>query len=263
MKRNGAMLASLRRWPRGWRLVIFSIALVVTVVLVVPAFIMGIGYLVGFGACDNPNSAALICSPIGRLLLTVVLIGIGLPLAVTWARFLARTLAFTDDDPGALDTAVNQNLPRSHASPLLKLSFGERLLSGTVESRGRSSHHVVFEGDTLTFWSIYAFQKGWLKETDQTILVYQTVPFLTNLKLALAFWSGPDSSVRGVAAGAQSASVLIAAASIPILTSLKPHFSSFFVILAVLLIIVDALYLALMMRAKSALREFINREARI
>lgn len=264
IKPSGAAWGSIRRWPRGWRLVLFSIALIVTVVLVVPAFIMGIGYLLGFGACDRPGTAAVadICSPLGRLLVTVLLIAIGLPLGLTWARFLARTLAFKDADVQALSDTAGWVLPRSHTTPPLKLSLGQELLSGRIESCSRSSHHILLEGNALTFWSVYAFQKGWLKERDQVVLVYQTVPFLKRLKLALAFWSGPASPVRGVAAGTQSASVLIAVACIPILTSLKPHFAGFLLPLATLLIVMDVLYLVFMMRAKSALREFINRETR-
>jgi hypothetical protein len=67
---------------RGKRLALFTAVVIITIVILVPAWIMVAGQLAGFYACYVPNDPAVsgICSPQGRLLFTVVEIAITVPL---------------------------------------------------------------------------------------------------------------------------------------------------------------------------------------
>jgi hypothetical protein len=238
--------------------------MIVTVVFVIPLLLLGAGHLLGFGACYRPDTAGVsgMCSPLGRLLFAALLIAIGVPLVLNWTRFLARILAFRDNDCQPLDDATGQGTPMSHTNASFKLALGQRLISGRIDFCSPSSHHIRIDGNALTFWSVYAFHKRWLKEGDQVVVVYQTVPLSKKLKLAMAFWSGPGSSARGVATGLQGAAALIAVGCILIFALLKPQAAAFFIPLLGFLIVVYSLYLVLMVRAKGALQDFIDREAR-
>jgi hypothetical protein len=109
----------------------------------------------------------------------------------------------------------------------------------------------------LTLWSLYPFQKGWIKQGDQLILVYQRVPLSKQLKFALAFWNGATNPVRGVAAVTQSLSIFVAVACIVILTKVAVPLPSLWIAVCGLAATSSALYLALMLKAKAAVRGFI------
>jgi hypothetical protein len=85
---------------RGRRLAVYTAVVIITIVILVPAWIMGIGHLAGFDACYMPDAPAVpgICSPQGRLVFTIVGIAITIPLLRAWVRFLARRLAITKPD---------------------------------------------------------------------------------------------------------------------------------------------------------------------
>lgn len=253
----------VRRMSRGWRLALFTIAMMVTVAVVIPGYIVSTGYLVGFGACDRPDTAATssICSPLGRLFFTGLGIAILVPLARNWARFLARVLALTDGNSPLQSYAAERIAQSPNKASSITLRFRQRLISGTIELENRSNHCLVVEGKALTFWSLHALRKGWLKAGDRLVVVYQEIPFVSSLKLALAFWKSPDSLVRGVAAGMQSASVLIATLCMATLVALKPPFAELLIVLCTLLIAVNFIYLTLMLRARRVLRDFIDHEA--
>jgi hypothetical protein len=257
--------AWIRRWPRGWRLTVFTVAVIGTVVIVIPALIVGVGYLLGFGTCDRPDVAAVssICSPLGRLLFVVVLVAIGMPPVLAWMRFLARALNFADTQLNLRDQLDQTTLRCLQPRNAVKLPFGQELISDRIESCSPFSHHVRFEGGVaLTFWSVYPFHKRWLNVGDQVAVVYQTIPFFKDLKFAMAFCNGSEAPVRGVAARAQGASALIATTCILILSSMRPLFASGFIMLCSVLAIVDVLYLVLMTRAKRTLGDFIHRETK-
>ena len=76
--------------PRGKRLVLFWLAITFTVVVLFPAAICAIAYVLGMFDCGDQYSPSepLQCSPAGRLSFALGLIVIGLPLAAMWMRFL-------------------------------------------------------------------------------------------------------------------------------------------------------------------------------
>ena len=82
---------------RGKRIAVFTAVVIITIVILVPAWIMSAGHLAGFDACYVPDVPAVsgICSSGGRLLFTLVGIAITVPLLRAWVRFLARRLAIT------------------------------------------------------------------------------------------------------------------------------------------------------------------------
>jgi hypothetical protein len=243
-------------------LALFAIVLIVTVAVVIPAVIVGVGYVLGFGECDRPDTAATssVCSAPGRLLLMAALIAVGLPLARLWAKFLARTFAFKTKEATPPDGAGDHVSLHIPANVSTELPGWQRMISGRIELDDPSAHTFSFGGVPLTFWSVYALQKGWLRQGDRTIIVYQRT-LLKGLNLALAYWDGRLSLVRCVAPGAQTASVLIAAACILVFGWLSPPFGRVWIALCGVLIVVSSAYLVVMLRARTALRHFVDSEA--
>lgn len=245
-------------WPRGWRLVLFILALLVTVGVIIPAFIMGVGYLAGFGKCVQPEkSASIICSPSGRILLLLLIVATGLPLGRAWSRFLANALAPQSAEARAGGSEAFDVFGRFSTPLSVNLPVWQSLSCGHFKLGGQMSRTILFEGTALTFWSLFALQKERLKPSDRAVIVYQRTP-IKNLNLALAYWDRQTSAVYGVAARVQIASVLIAIACILIFAWLNPPFAGVWISLCSVLIVVSAVYVVLMMRAKNALRDFLD-----
>ena len=82
-------------WLHGKRLALFWSVIILTVVAVIPAVIVGVGYVLGMTGCRPQFSTSdpWQCSPIGRVSLLVAMLAIGLPLAALWMRFLLGILA--------------------------------------------------------------------------------------------------------------------------------------------------------------------------
>jgi hypothetical protein len=82
-------------WLHGKRLALFWLAIVLTVVVVIPAVTVAVGYVLGMTGCRPQFSPSdpWRCSPIGRLSLLIGMLAIGLPLAAIWMRFLLGILA--------------------------------------------------------------------------------------------------------------------------------------------------------------------------
>jgi len=87
-RRFGPPLAT--PWPRGTRLALFWVGIVLAPVIVVPAVLVAVGYVLGMTNCPAQFSPgeAWGCSPIGRLTFLLGTLAIGLPLAALWLRFL-------------------------------------------------------------------------------------------------------------------------------------------------------------------------------
>jgi hypothetical protein len=89
---GGAAAKGTSSWPRGWRLAFLGIALVLTVIVLIPAVVVAVGYTFGLTDCSPHFSPSdpWRCSPVGRLLFLLGGIVIGLPLAALWTRLLLR-----------------------------------------------------------------------------------------------------------------------------------------------------------------------------
>jgi hypothetical protein len=242
-------------WPRGLRQTLYWIAILVTCLILVPAFVIGVMYLTGFGPCHGAGAGGRLCAPPGRELLAVVLIAGGVALFAPLGRFLQRSLI--GDGILVASRNVSAPLPGALPSKAMSLPFGQELVVGRIESRSRSGRVMVVAGNSLTLWSLYPFQKGWIKEGDELALVYQKSPFGKNRKYALAFWNGAPNPVRGIAALTQSGALLIAATCIWGFSAMRGPSHGVWIAICSYGALISALYLLLMLRAKAALRHFI------
>jgi hypothetical protein len=88
--RGNAVARARQGWPRGGRLLLFVLAIVLTVLLVIPAAILAVGYAFGMTDCPADFSPAQPwrCTPGGRFLFMTVGITLALPLAAAWLRWL-------------------------------------------------------------------------------------------------------------------------------------------------------------------------------
>jgi len=79
----------------GKRLALFWLAIVLTVVVLIPVVMVAVGYALGMTGCKPQFSTSdpWQCSPIGRLSLLIGMLAIGLPLAAIWMRSLIGMLA--------------------------------------------------------------------------------------------------------------------------------------------------------------------------
>ena len=82
-------------WPRGARLALFWFVIVLSVILLVPAGILAVGYALGMTQCNGrfAPSSSWGCSPSASLVFLTVVIGLGLPLMALWVRFLLGVFA--------------------------------------------------------------------------------------------------------------------------------------------------------------------------
>ena len=246
----------VERWPRGLRVALYWSATMLVVLVFVPAFIAVGTDLLGLWACDRPNGAASeICSPPGRLLAVVVLVYGTLVCFLPLVRVLQRNLRIKGNvKPGQHTSSA---LPVAVLGRDMSLSLGQKLVTGCIEAHSPSGRTMQFGGSTLTLWSLYPFQKGWLKQGDQLVVVYQKLPFSKSAKFVMAFWNGPPNPVRGVAAITQSLAVFIAAACALMFSWLSGPLTTMWLGVCIFGAIVGFAYLVLMLRAKAMLRSFL------
>jgi hypothetical protein len=79
-------------WPRGKRLALLWVAIVFTVIVILPAVMVAVMYPLGMITCSDRYlpTDSLQCSPGARLWLAFAVILVGLPLMALWLRFLVR-----------------------------------------------------------------------------------------------------------------------------------------------------------------------------
>jgi len=87
---GGKAVTDTASWPRGKRLVFFCLALALTVIVIIPAAIVAVGYAFGMTDCSADLSPTDLwrCSLAGRSSFLVCGIAIGIPLAALWVRLL-------------------------------------------------------------------------------------------------------------------------------------------------------------------------------
>jgi hypothetical protein len=81
----------IRRWPRGLRVGTAWAAVVLTVLVAIPAALTGCFLLLGFDQC-----AAAFCGRGLRLFVAVATVAILLPMVLFWMRFLQRIVSYRD-----------------------------------------------------------------------------------------------------------------------------------------------------------------------
>jgi hypothetical protein len=86
----------IRRWPRGLRLGMAWTAVVLTVVVGIPAAGTGCFLLFQFDQCS-----VVFCSRGFRSLVAIMTVVILLPIVLFWMRFLQRVVSYRDADDAA------------------------------------------------------------------------------------------------------------------------------------------------------------------
>ena len=89
----------LQRWPEERRRLFAWVGLALTVLIGIPAAVVGGIFLFGVDQCGPVNSGnSMACSPIGRTVAGLAMIAVLLPLVLKWARFLQRLIKYRDED---------------------------------------------------------------------------------------------------------------------------------------------------------------------
>ena len=255
-----SVLMLIERWPRGLRVALGWGATLLVCLLFIPAFIAVGAYFLGLLTCDQSNGTVSgMCSPPVRLLGTAALAGGALICFMPLLRSIQRNLISNSSQPGS---RTGSPLPRTALSSAMlpeavSLSLGQELVTGYVESHSPSGRTMLFSGDTLTLLSVYPFRKGWLKQGDQSVVVYQTLPFGNRSKYLMAFWNGSSNPVRGVAAITHILGIAVALVSALMFWRLAGSETAFALVVCGLGATVSFAYLVLMLRAKVMLRKFL------
>jgi hypothetical protein len=245
----------VEQWPRALRTALYWSTTMLVALVFIPVFIAVGADLLGLLACDRPYAASEICSPPGRLLAVTVLVCGALACFVPLARLLQRKLRIQSNvKPGRHTSSA---LPVEVLGKDMSLPLGQELVIGCIEAHSPSGRIIQFGSTTLMFWSLYPFQKGWLKQGDQLVVVYQKLPFNKRAKFVMAFWNGPPNPVRGVAAITQSLAVFIAVACALMFSWLSGPLTALWLGVCIFGAVVGFAYLVLMLRAKAALRSFL------
>jgi hypothetical protein len=251
----------IRRWPRWFRIVFAWVALLVTCLPAGPLLGMAGSHLLGMDACDMSAQVAdhsWLCTRSGRWLITLVFVALALPVAWIWIGLLQRIASYREQSSQPEESKAGFSPRGSVLSRSLDLGVAQRLISGQVTSR-IGSHSIMVGGLRLLLWSAYPFHAGWLKQSDQAHIVYQTVPGAEDLMIALAFRVEGASAVRGVAARIQTASIPLMLACLLWFGRFTPRPSPLWASLCGVLLVMDVIYIGLMLRAKRQLKRLMER----
>ncbi len=248
---------TIKEWPKPLRATLYWVAMIVMILALVPALVVAGTYILGLEACEDFPTAvgSAVCSVPGRIAAGAALIAGTFGLLLPFIRFVQRRLG-SDSEAQRPFRAISR-LPVGFLGRRTSLSFGQELVCGRVESHGSSGRLIQFAGSALTLWSLYPFQKGWIDEGDELILVYQRVPFSKSLKFALAFWNGAANPVRGIAPFVHAFGIAIAASCIVFFSAHPSPFNDLCLVVAAFAGVVNVAYVLLMLRAVAALRRFI------
>ncbi len=246
-----------RRWPRGMRLIVYTAAVVVTIILMT-ACLFGLVLLTG---CKEAKSPSL-CSDTAGILLPAVGLIVMAALGIPWVLFLARVLgirAAEDSAPTAEFTSARE-MPVSLASEHVRLVLGQHLVTGRVESVDAAGHRVAIQGLILRFWGGYALRNRQITAGEGAAFVYQTIPF-AGLKYVLAFWKGSDYPVQSVGAVLHVCFLALGIGGMNLVLDQKNGHPTWLMSVCTALSVVSCVYLVLWFFAKRGLHGFISRGA--
>ena len=249
----------LSRTARVW----LGVILILCTIVLVPLTLAAVGYLTGFDTCEQraTEGGLWICTNEGRWIATIAAIAAGLPAVSIWTRFVQGVVSYQDPThrPKS-EHETSYAKPSWYTQKFCDLPFGQRLLLGTVTSCSTDSHSVQLGDEYLTFWSVHALRAGRIKKADQLSLVYQRIPGIPTLKVALAFRRQGSTHIHMIAPTAQAAAVLISTMCIFWFTWLSPHPRAAWAMLSGLILVEALTYLALLLRAKVALRGIASQD---
>ncbi len=246
---------AISNWPRAWRIASYWLGSFITLVLLL-VIAFAIMHLLSLDTCGAIGSKELplACTPLMSLALSAALIG-GLLLAYfPSVSFLRRKLALEKvPQHAAVNTAY---VPPAVTSKPRRLGLGQELLRGRVSAESSSGRTLRINGSALTLWSLYPFQKDWIRPGIDLVIVSQHVPF-SHINLLLAFCD-EHAQVRGIAAVTQGVSLIIACICVIFFSKAAVPFGALLLAVSGFVAGLDVIYLSLMLRAKTNLRSAVG-----
>lgn len=238
-------------WPRGARLALFTVVLVLSILLM-GAWAGGGDYVIAT-LCTKPEARALsVCSENGQALLVLLCFA---PAGVTVASgggFLVRMLGLnTVTSAPEEERAHEEHL--SSWPEATELPFGQSLISGRAESIDAGRHRVTVGRLALRFWGGQRLRNGLIRDGDKVAFVYQRSG-LFGLNYVLAFWKGGSSPIRSVGGIIHGAVLAIAIAGLIVIRALPGQDPAWLSPVCVILLAISAGYLILLVAARRALR---------
>ena len=149
-------------------------------------------------------------------------------------------------------------LPSSVLNRAESLSLGQVLVTGRIEGYDSPGRTMLFNDERLTLWSLYPFQRGWLRQGDRLVVVYQKLPF--DKKLLMVYRSESQNSLRTVAATVATLTTFISLATALLYLQTSDPWTTFVPALCVFWGVLGVTYLVLMFRALAMLRKFLVTE---
>jgi hypothetical protein len=252
MIRSNPSGAGVTGWPRGARLALFTVVLVLAI-LFMGAWAGGSYFVIAtwcarpevqsLSACSNNGQASLVLSCFAPVGLAVALGG----------RCLARVLGL--NTPSTLsDEERPQKEPLSSWPEAAELPFGQSLISGRAESVDAGRRRLTVGSLTLRFWGGQALRNGLIRNGDQASFVYQRIA-LFGLNYVLAFWKGGGSPIRSVGEMIHGTFLAIALIGGIVIRALPGHNPAWLWPLCVILFSISTAYLVLLIAGKKALRD--------
>jgi hypothetical protein len=242
---------AISNWLRAGRVASYWVGSFLTLMLLL-VIAFGIMHLLSLDTCGAIGSKDLppACTPVMSMALSAALIGGILLVYLPSVAFLRRKLAL---EKLPQHEGVNSAFaPPVGPSEARRLGLGQELLRGRVGVESSSGRTLRINGLALTLWSLYPFQKGWIRPGIDLAIVYQHVPF-SRIKLLLAFCD-EHARVRGVAAFTQGVSLVIAGICVIFFSKAAVPFGSLLLAVSGFVAGLDVVYLSLMLRAKTNLR---------
>lgn len=247
---------SVRRWPRGLRLSVYTAAVIVTIVLMIAC---AIGSVILAGCEDPASKSPVTCFDNSRILITAVVLAVLVAVGIPWVLFLARFLGIREESVSTSETSAGE-LPASWSVKDVGLPFGQHLVSGEVESVGMNvgGYRAAVQGLSLRFWGGDALRNGSIKTGDRAIFVYQMTP-LFGLKYVLVFWKGGNSRVRSVGGIIHACYLALGIGGASVMPALQEGHPAWSMPIFGVLSVESSVYLLLLFFTKKALHNFIER----
>jgi hypothetical protein len=241
---------SVRSWPRPMRLMLYTIATILTIAIMA-AFVAALE-LVVIKCQAEAGKWPAICSEDGRTILETSSLVVLAAASVWWLLFLARVLAIKEVAPSSERDRQDNEERVDTRIETTQLPLGQVLMSGRVEPMEAGRRHITIQDVDLRFWGSYALRNGWISSGDWIAVVYQR---LFGLNYVMVFWKGGDAQIRMVGTGIHVFFLVLAIAAMTFLPGRSPGNPGWLLPACAIMFIVSSAYLFLVTRAKKALHE--------
>lgn len=253
MNESGENLDRTNWGSRRVRLTLYVTAIILTIAFMTAC---AVGLVLILDACDRSTlHESAFCSDTSRVPLELLSLAILTAIVLPWVRFLTRTLAIKEEPLAPQNEIGPQEIPPDRPTKDTLLPLGQILRSGEVELMNAGRHRITVHGLALRFWGGYALRRGWIKNGDRAVFVYQKSPAF-GLNYVLAFWRGGGSQVRSVGGVIHSCYLALGTMGAIEALSLEESGPWWLMPVCIVLIAESSIYLILLNFAKRALRQF-------